>query len=118
MIVASWTGRAVSENRRLAKGKGRWIPNEDYQAFKDSIAWVVRAEVMDRPPISGPVQVRLFMELNPLMDAANIIKPVLDGIELAGAIANDKQVRTCSFHREDSKPGGEDKISIVIKEME
>jgi len=118
MIIASWTGKAVTENDRLLPGRGRFRANPEYKAFKESVAWAVRVEVLDKPPISGPVQVRLFMELNPGMDAANIIKPVLDAIQLAGAIANDKQVRTFSFHREDSKPGEWDKIGIAVKEME
>ena len=117
MIIASWTGKAVSENDRLLPGKGRWRANPAYKAFKESVAWVLRIEQKDTPPITGRVCVRLFLELNPDMDATNIIKPVLDAIQLAGAINNDKQIRTFGLYREDQAAGEEDLIGIIVQEM-
>ena len=64
------------------------------------------------------MSVRLFMELNSRMDAQNVIKPVLDALELAGVIENDKQVRTFSFYREDRAAKEEDKIGILVQELE
>ena len=116
-MIAFWTGLAVSENDRLLPGKGRWRANPAYKAFKEGVAWSVRIEQQDKPPIEGPVCVRLFMELNPEMDATNIIKPVLDGIELAGAIKNDRQIRTFCCYREDWGAGEEDRIGIIVQEL-
>ena len=117
MIIASWTGKAVSENDRLLPGRGRWRANPVYTAFKDSVARIVQTELQGKSPIEGPVCVRLFIELNPRMDAANIIKPVLDAIQLSCAIVNDKQIRTFSFYREDRAAGGDDRIGIIVQEM-
>lgn len=117
MIIASWTGKAVSENDRLLPGRGRWRANPAYKAFKEGVAWVCRIEQGGKSPSEGPVSVRLFLELNPKMDAANVIKPVLDAIQLSRAIANDKQIRTFSFYREDRAAGEEDRIGIIVQEM-
>ena len=117
MIIASWTGKAVSENDRLLPGRGRWRANPAYKAFKEGVAWMVRIEQKDTPPIKGPVCVRLFMELNPDMDAANIIKPIFDAIQLSCAIVNDKQIRTFSCYREDQEAGEDDRIGIIVQEM-
>ena len=116
-IIASWSGKAVSENDRLLPGRGRWRANPAYKAFKESVAWVLRIEQENMPPIKGPVCVRLFLELNPKMDAQNVIKPVLDAIQLSCAIVNDKQIRTFSFYREDREARGEDRIGIIVQEI-
>lgn len=115
-MIASWHGKAVSENRRLLPGaaKGRLISNPDYKAFKESVAWACKLE---NEHLEGPVSVRLFLELGLRMDAQNVIKPVLDALELAGVIKNDKQVRSFSFHREDRAAKEEDRIGILVQEM-
>ena len=116
-MIAFWSGRAVSENDRLLPGKGRWRLNPGYKAFKEGVAYALRIKQLDAPPIEGPVCVRLFMELNPDIDAQNIIKPVLDGIQLAGVFKNDKQVRTFSFYRENRAAKDEDHIGIIVQEV-
>ena len=91
--------------------------NPAYKAFKESVAWACKL-VHNGLPIEGPVSVRLWMELNPRIDAQNVIKPVLDALEIAGIIKNDKQVCSFSFHREDRPPREEDKIGISVREIE
>ncbi len=92
------------------------VPNPKYIAFKESVAWTLRVVYLDKPPINGPIVVRLLMYLNPKMDATNVIKPVMDAIQLAGVVRKDKQIRDGSFHREDQKKGKDDEISIYIQE--
>ena len=116
-MIVYWSGKAVSENHRLLPGKRRWRANPEYKGFKDSLAWALRAEQRDKPPMEGSVSVRLFMYLNAKMDAANVVKPVLDAIELARVVKNDKQIRTCWFHREDTEKGEDDWIGIMIQEV-
>ena len=113
--MVMWTGKAVSENRRLAKGRGRWIPDKNYQAFKESLAWTCR-KWADGQSFQGPVSVRLLLILNPRMDAQNVIKPVLDALEIAGVIRNDRQVRQFGFYRTDRKRGEDDRIDIFVTE--
>lgn len=112
-MICFWHGRAISENRRLAPGQGRFRINEDYRAFRESVAWTVKAHAEAFP---GPVSVRLFLELNPRMDAQNVIKPVLDALQDAGVLKDDRQVQRLSFYREDRK-GSEDTIGIIVTEV-
>lgn len=113
-MIAFWHGKAISENRRLIPGTRRFQVDKHYQAFKESVAWACKPH-LER--FKGSVSVRLFMELNPRMDAQNIIKPVLDALELAGVIDNDKQVRRFSFYREDRTAKKEDLIVITVQEV-
>jgi Holliday junction resolvase RusA-like endonuclease len=111
--IAFWTGRAISENRRLAPGQGRFRVNEDYRAFRESVAWAVKPHAVHYP---GPVCVRLMLELNPRMDAQNVIKPVLDALQDAGVLKDDRQVQRLSLYREDRR-GTEDTIGIIVTEV-
>ena len=117
MIIASWSGKAVSENDRLRPSRDCWRANPEYKAFKEGVAWILRIEQKDTPPIEGPVCVRLFLELNPDMDAQNVLKPVFDALELADVIKNDRQIRTFSCYREDRAAGEDDRIGIIVKEI-
>lgn len=112
-MIAWWTGRAISENRRIAPGNGRFRVNEDYRAFRESLAWMIKPRAEH---FAGPVCVRLILQLNPRMDAQNVIKPVLDALQDAGVLDDDRQVQRLSLYREDRK-GTEDTIGIVVTEV-
>ena len=115
-MTAFWSGRAVSENRRTIPGRqGRRVSNPEYRAFKESLAWDCK-KWADGQSFQGPVSVRLLLILNPRMDAQNVIKPVLDALEIAGVIRNDRQVRQFGFYRTDRKRGEDDRIDIFVTE--
>lgn len=109
-------GKVVSENERLefrrAKGedlvyeagklkskskKGHAYPNPDYQVFKDTLAWEIKAAMGYCPPwpfpFKGPVKIRVDATLPAAMDVANIMKPLLDAVAIAGAVLTDNQFR-------------------------
>ena len=113
-MICYWHGRAVSENQRLLPGRGRWRPNPEYKGFLESVAWACK---MHFEYFEGPVSVRLSMDLNPRMDALNVIKPVIDALELAGVFKNDKQVRSFSLYREDRGPKEDDRIGITVQDL-
>jgi len=113
-VIAFWHGKAVSENERLAPGRGRYYTSDNYRAFKDSMVWTLKAH---QEHYSGPVHVRMYLVLNPRMDAQNVVKPCMDALEQAGVIDNDRQVRSFSFYREDRKAKDEDVIGFIVTEM-
>jgi Holliday junction resolvase RusA-like endonuclease len=114
-MICFWQGNAVSANRRLEPGAGRWHASEEYKAFRDSLAWTLKAHFEH---FAGPVSVRLFAVLGLRMDSDAIIKPCLDALELAGVLANDRQVRQLSIYREDRMKGEtEDRIGFFISEL-
>jgi Holliday junction resolvase RusA-like endonuclease len=113
-MIAFWSGKAISDNRRIIPGKqGRFVSNPAYRAFKESVAWECKAhgEYFD-----CPVSVRLTIAISPRMDAQDVIKPVLDALELAGVIRNDRQVKHFQFHREPKQRGEQDRITIYVTE--
>jgi len=112
-VIAFWHGRAVSENQRLAPGQGRFCANESYQAFKESLIWQIRPYAEQFP---GPVAVRITMILNSRIDASNIIKPVLDALQAAGVVKNDKLVQKMQWTRENAKPKQDDWLCITVTE--
>ena len=123
MIRATWTGVAVSDNDRLAKGKqGRMFANKEYTAFKDGMAWAIRPRLIpyeDMPDgcIRGRVSVTLRVDLPPRMDTSAIIKAACDAIELSGAVKNDNQIDRLLVERVGRSPRGESKIDFEIDSM-
>ena len=113
MMIAFWSGHVVSENRRLAPGRGRWHLSKEYRAFKLSL---VSAFTPGAERFEGPVSVRLIMQLrNKRRDAQNLIKPVLDALQEAGVYADDRQVRHLTLTREDAPSiAMEDWMSITV----
>lgn len=114
-MIAVWHGKAISANMRLIRGNNRWVPNPRYKAFKQSLIWVLKSK-WGVDPIEYPVVVRLYIELNPRIDAQNILKPAIDAIEQAGVIKNDKQVWELHMYRFD-KIGEDDIIKYVIEPL-
>jgi Holliday junction resolvase RusA-like endonuclease len=113
-MICFWSGRAVSTNRRLEPGAGRWHASAEYRAFKESLAWALRSHA---ERFTGPVSVRLLAVLGPQMDSDAIIKPALDALQLAGVLGNDRQVRQLSVYREDRAKGEtEDRIGFFVSE--
>jgi Holliday junction resolvase RusA-like endonuclease len=94
-LTCTWSGEAVSINERLRRGtKARKIGAYRYQAFKASMAWALRAEVMRvRWHTIGAYTVRLELALPPRMDHDNVEKAAIDALAVAGVIADDLPCR-------------------------
>ena len=83
--------------------------SEAYKKFKESIAKVI-------PPakIDGYVDMKIVVSLWKIADTDNIIKPVQDALQLAGAIENDKFIRDILIKRKYHKRGEPDEIEISL----
>lgn len=112
-MIARWAGRAVSENRRLAPGRGRFRTSEAYRAFKSSL---VAALLPVAVRFEGQVAVRLRVAVSARMDVQNVIKPVLDALEESGVLENDRQVVALNVLRR-ARKGGADEIEISVWEV-
>ena len=107
-----WVGKAIGVNERLIPGRqGRLVNNPKYKAFKISMAWELSLKLVT---FSGPVSVRLTLELNKKMDTDSVIKPCLDALEEAGVVKNDKQVRIINVFRKD-REGDLDEITFTVR---
>ena len=67
----------------------------EYRTWKDVSAWDIKSFTF--PTITVPVGVDIVaVQKHKLRDLDNIIKPLLDALQLGGLIANDNQVRALS----------------------
>lgn len=121
-IRASWRGTAVSVNRMhmpIAHKKGRRvIHTPEYRAFLESLTL---AFLVHRPahPIEGAFDVLIIAIVGPRFDPDNVIKPVIDAIQNAGIVANDKASRNIVLQAPiRHKQERDDVISVIVTDAE
>jgi Holliday junction resolvase RusA-like endonuclease len=113
MQVLKWEGRAVSCNQRLASGRTRWKNGDDYRAFRDAMTIVFKTQW--QRTYTAP-DVLIHTEIGPRMDHHNLGKPILDALQAAGVIDNDKHIGWLTFSPPDRHKNGEpDKLIIFIR---
>ena len=105
MIVVKWTGKAVSENRRLVPGKTRLQATQQYEGFINSLGWQIRA---DSPWIAGIKKINLLIHVTiwKMRDKQNLLKPICDAVQRSGLIENDRDIETihimpAEYHKRD-----------------
>lgn len=91
-ISITWRGRVCSVNYRktIAKGgpkKGEIVNSTYYNAFVHGVAWEAVAQTTYRN--LKDIDVIIEPTLPPKYDHTNILKPVLDGLVLAGVLFDD-----------------------------
>lgn len=84
--------KIISSNRRLIQARGRFISNPDYAAFKKELCLMIR-------PVKLDPHYHLEIYAECYADADNIIKPVIDSLELRGVIDNDRNVVRVDMHK-------------------
>ncbi len=121
MIVAMWTGVAISDNRRLMHTRGRMIPNPAYIAFKNGMALSIKATALHdscRYPytLHGRISLTLHAHLPSRMDTMAIIKAACDAVQLSGAILDDNQIDCITVIRTGRVKGKMSSIEFRIEE--
>jgi Holliday junction resolvase RusA-like endonuclease len=118
MYTAKWTGKAVSANRRLAPGRGgRLYRTAEYTAFLKSLAVTFQAEASRQRWVTTkvPVAVEIRVWLPARMDGEAVQKPVLDALQLAGVVENDRQCRDVRVRHMGTEQ--ESRIEIVVQPL-
>lgn len=104
-LLFEYHGPVRGANRRLAWSPraGRAFPDRAYSEFKHALAATIRLAMGTCPPwpfpLDGPLALFLDLFLPPRMDTDSLIKPVLDALELSGAITNDHQIEQLRVQR-------------------
>jgi Holliday junction resolvase RusA-like endonuclease len=111
--IYNWEGLAVSENRRLKQGKGRWYANPNYKVFLDGMTWKFHSQKAGiefaRP------DVLIVVSVGTKMDHHNLHKPILDALERAGIIDNDRNVGWVRMAPPEKHPQGQlDKVTVIL----
>ncbi len=66
----------------------------------------------------GPVSVRLFMTLHPTTPVRDLLDQIMPTLWAAKVINTENQIRTFCYHRAEWNTGDEDRIAIIIQEVE
>jgi len=113
-LHVTYVGKVVGVNRRLAWSRrlGKAYPEKAYAEFKKALTWEIKKAMGVCPPwpypISGPVEIKIDAVLPPQMDLDNIVKPILDAFQIAGAVANDWGFTKLVVNRIDTAKRGQD----------
>lgn len=82
--------KTVEQWKKDAKRSGWWIgPNDEAQAFQSAVAWAAKAGLEKYGDLPVKVAIRL---INQSTDVDGPAKAILDGLQDAGTITNDRQV--------------------------
>lgn len=119
MILVEWEGKAYGTNRRLEANRyGTIYKNPGYRGFQEGLTWMLRGHDPDRKPFKGDVKVHLDFTINQLRDIDSLVKPVLDCLETAGVIHNDRQIRVLIVTKFPKKKRRQlDKIRIAVEQL-
>lgn len=113
MIIVGWQGKVVTDNKRLIKGKqGRLVPNSKYIAFKEGLAWEIKAQTKHQR--YKAIDLLIYFELHSKVDKQNLLKPICDAIELAGVVVNDKCIGAIRLMPTDASEDKMDHIMLFI----
>lgn len=111
-----YKGKIASVNDRLgfSQRTKKAYPRQPYANFKKALAWEIKIAMgVCTPwpyPIKGPVKIRISATLPPRMDLDNVIKPILDAAQLAGAVENDHSFTHMEVNRIKTTRRGQDSM--------
>ena len=115
MICFEWTGKASGTNRRLETNRyGTIYLNPSYRAFKRGLILLLRNYNRSRPPLAGPVSVHLDLKISSLRDIDSLAKPVLDCLQKARIINNDRQITRLFITKENKRRRELDRIRVLV----
>jgi Holliday junction resolvase RusA-like endonuclease len=119
-MIYTIEGRPISINSARAavkvKGVPRLITTKKARAWKTKAAWSLIAQRGTTPCICGPCEVSLTIYLPTRAgDADNYVKMVLDALQTAAIIANDRQVQQLTVRKEVDKARPRVEISIATR---
>lgn len=109
----------VSDNCRLipivVKGRPRAVTSTEYKECKQGLIDMIREQL---PEWWGALygSVEIDIEIETYKDITNVAKVLLDALEGAGVIKNDRYVDTLHMHKTVIKRGSPDTVTIEIKE--
>lgn len=117
-IELEWRGKAVSKNRMHVahphRESRRIVNTREYREYVESMSMTWMCE---RPkwPIGEPFDVLIAVVLGVRMDPQNVIDPVLDALEKAHIVTNDRWVRNLILRKiGNHRPSEDDVIRVLV----
>lgn len=94
MICVEWKGKAYGVNRWLETNRyGTIYKNPGYQGFQEGLTWLMIKERILQGAVKGDVMVRIELTIHVMRDIDSLIKPILDCLETADVIENDRCIK-------------------------
>jgi len=113
VIRLNFKGKLVSCNRRLIPGKGRLVPSKAYKECKEVVVWCFKSQYAGKP-LSNP-DILLFYKIGKKADYHNYAKLVLDAMQEAGILKDDKDIGWLNqAPPELHKDGEQDEVVVII----
>ena len=103
----------ASLNNKYNKNKytGKLFLTKSYREFKDLIILCAKKGFI-KPPY------RMMIRAETALDYDNILKPISDGLEVAGVIDNDKNINEIFIFKKSIKRGQAGSLKVFIETME
>jgi Holliday junction resolvase RusA-like endonuclease len=119
-------GKVVGDNRHYRvsrRGRRPMYTDPSYKAFKQVLFCEIRRGMGTCPPwpypFKGPVELQVRCWVHPRVDPANLLKPIQDSLQEAGAVRNDNQIRRSTAERAGVCRGGRaSRLELVLREVE
>lgn len=117
LFEAQYTGPLPRINEKFGAcvvcGSARLYNSASYRKKVESIVWSFRVAV-DRPPIDFPVDAELVFVLSKRTDSDACVKGVLDALEKAGVVANDRLIRNIRIERRYKAQRASDRVGVRL----
>jgi Holliday junction resolvase RusA-like endonuclease len=110
----TWHGRACGVNKRYVNRS--YALSTEYRRF---IAGIMLACRIQNPCVkaTGDIELDIQLAVSPSRDSDSLIKPLFDGIERSGVIANDRQIKRYSVTVCAKKRGEDDEVRVEGREI-
>jgi len=119
-MTIKWIGKVEGENKRLGINKqGRFYSQNGYKKFINSLIQQINIQHAQEPmeKFEGLFDIYIKMSINNKRDHLNLLKPILDALQKAHIISNDKNVADTYIKKPNRHKMGElDTIEIIIVE--
>jgi Holliday junction resolvase RusA-like endonuclease len=110
----TYTGRLPGVNEWHKVSRGRIYEGPEYRKAKEDMAVGFG---LRRDPVIGPVDLLVDVSLWKMRDTDGPIKAIMDALELAGLIENDRQIRNIVINRTYHKKAEPDTLRVVLFEV-
>lgn len=91
-----------------------FVLSKEYRQLKSDLAMIAKENYLGKEQLKTDVIVQIIIWTNKDIDAC--IKIILDSIELAGVIENDKQVKEIQIVKKETKRSEQEKLIVLIGE--
>jgi len=114
-----WSGKAYGKNQRLGRSRyGGFYLNKGYRTFQETLVWqMVLARCQD-PAWAGPfakgIGVRVEVWVHGRRDVDSLVPVILDSLEKARIVDNDKHVVRLEVKKNSKKRGEEDRVVVCV----